>query len=242
MIIAATASSSIVDWTFAAVRPNFCTPRVRPPLRPPTSIAAPMTSRMLPMIEPTSEALTTSCRPLPSAKRAMISSGALPKVTLSSPPITLPERSASSSVARPIIAAGGIRARAETKKIDRRRGIGQVDDHRRRDQRGEQVRPAVGAQQAPRARRSGGRLRHWGSLSSYWPSSLAHCCSAALPDACCRHCSYAWVAELLGAVVEPPDSGRAPLVPRPPRSALPRLMPCWRSRFSSGCAFAGVEL
>ena len=46
----------------------------------------------------------------------MISSGALPKVTLSRPPIRLPERSASSSVARPIIAAGGIRAIAETKK------------------------------------------------------------------------------------------------------------------------------
>ena len=46
----------------------------------------------------------------------MISSGALPKVTLSKPPMTLPERSASSSVARPIIAAGGIRATAETKK------------------------------------------------------------------------------------------------------------------------------
>src|SRR3954468_23662134 len=76
-----------------------------------------MTSRMLPRIEPTSEALTTSCSPFSRANRAMISSGALPKVTLRSPPMTLPERSASSSVARPIIAAGGIRAIAETKKI-----------------------------------------------------------------------------------------------------------------------------
>ena len=75
-----------------------------------------MTSRTLPRIEPISDALTTSCRPLPSANRAMISSGALPKVTLSRPPITLPERSASSSVARPIMAAGGISASAERKK------------------------------------------------------------------------------------------------------------------------------
>ena len=76
-----------------------------------------MTSSTLPRIDPISDALTTSCRPLSSANSAMISSGAFPKVTLSSPPITFPERSASSSVARPIIAAGGIRATAETKKI-----------------------------------------------------------------------------------------------------------------------------
>ena len=77
----------------------------------------------------------------------MISSGALPKVTLSRPPTTLPERSASSSVARPIIAAGGISASAETKKTTVRRGTGQVSDHRREDQRREQVGPAVGPHQ-----------------------------------------------------------------------------------------------
>ena len=117
MISAATASRSIVDWTLAAVWPNFCTLCVLSPLSPPTSIAAPRTSRMLPMIEPISDALTTSCSPLLSANRAMISSGALPKVTLSRPPMPGPERSASSSVARPISAAGGINATAERKKI-----------------------------------------------------------------------------------------------------------------------------
>src|SRR4051794_21772698 len=82
---------------------------------PPTSIAAPMTSRMLPRIEPTSDALTTSCSPLCRANRAMISSGALPKVTLSSPPMPGPERAASSSVARPISAAVGTTPSAEEK-------------------------------------------------------------------------------------------------------------------------------
>ena len=68
------------------------------------------------MIEPTIEALTTSCRPWPRAKRAMISSGALPKVTLSRPPIPGPERAASSSVARPISAAVGMIPSAEAAK------------------------------------------------------------------------------------------------------------------------------
>ena len=47
------------------------------------------------------------------AKKAMISSGALPKVTLSSPPIPGPARDASSSVARPIRAAVGMTPSAE---------------------------------------------------------------------------------------------------------------------------------
>ena len=63
------------------------------------------------------EALTTSCSPAPSANRAMISSGALPKVTLSSPPIPGPDCAASSSVARPISAAVGMIAIAATTKI-----------------------------------------------------------------------------------------------------------------------------
>jgi hypothetical protein len=71
---------------------------------------------MLPMIEPTIEALTTSCSPCARAKRAMISSGALPKVTLRRPPIPGPERAASSSVARPISAAVGMIPSAEAAK------------------------------------------------------------------------------------------------------------------------------
>ncbi len=42
------------------------------------------------MIEPTIEAFTTSCSPSLSAKNAMISSGALPKVTFRKPPMPGP--------------------------------------------------------------------------------------------------------------------------------------------------------
>ncbi len=81
------------------------------------SIAAPITSRMLPRIEPISDALTTSCSPSLRAKKAMISSGALPNVTFRKPPMPGPERAASSSVARPISAAVGITPSAEVMKI-----------------------------------------------------------------------------------------------------------------------------
>ena len=47
----------------------------------------------------------------------MINSGALPNVTLSRPPIPGPERSASSSVARPMRAAVGMIPIAATKKM-----------------------------------------------------------------------------------------------------------------------------
>ena len=112
IISAAAASSSIEVWTLALVLLKVCFSRPTPP----ASIAAPSTSRMLPMIEPMIEALTTSCSPLPRAKRAMISSGALPKVTLSRPPMPGPERAASSSVARPISAAVGMIPSAEVAK------------------------------------------------------------------------------------------------------------------------------
>ena len=113
MISATAASSSISDCVSAAVRSKYWRSRLRPPM----NIAAPMTSRMLPRIEPTSEALTTSCRPSLSAKKAMISSGALPKVTLRKPPMPGPDRAASSSVARPISAAVGITPSADVTKI-----------------------------------------------------------------------------------------------------------------------------
>ena len=103
-ISATSASMSMADWALAAVRLKVCFSRGRPP----TNIAPPRTSRMLPMIEPTSEAFTTSWRPSSSAKKAMISSGALPKVTLSRPPMPGPVRAAIASVASPITAAQGI--------------------------------------------------------------------------------------------------------------------------------------
>ena len=59
------------------------------------------------MIEPTIEAFTTSWRPSSSAKKAMISSGALPNVTFRRPPIPGPLLAAIASVASPITAAHG---------------------------------------------------------------------------------------------------------------------------------------
>ncbi len=71
---------------------------------------------MFPITEPTIEAFTTSWRPLFSAKKAMISSGALPKVTFSRPPMPGPVRAAIASVASPITAAQGITPSAAAEK------------------------------------------------------------------------------------------------------------------------------
>ena len=109
---------------------------------PPTSIAAPSTSRTLPMIEPTIDALTTSCRPSASAKSAMISSGALPKVTLSRPPMP------GSGARRELL---GRAAHQRRRRDDpERRGdedqpgwrAHELEQHRDRDERNQQVGPA----------------------------------------------------------------------------------------------------
>ncbi len=68
------------------------------------------------MIDPVSEAFTTSVIPLLSATKAMINSAAFPKVALRKPPIPAPERAASCSVARPIQPASGMIALAATMK------------------------------------------------------------------------------------------------------------------------------
>ncbi len=69
------------------------------------------------MIEPVIEAFTRSVRPWRRAKNVMMSSAALPKVALSSPPRELPRRVAACSVARPIQPASGRSASAENRKI-----------------------------------------------------------------------------------------------------------------------------
>jgi hypothetical protein len=72
---------------------------------------------MLPRIEPMIDALTTSCRPALSAKKAMTSSGKLPNVTFRKPPMPGPVFAASSSVARPMSAAVGMTPSAAVMKI-----------------------------------------------------------------------------------------------------------------------------
>ena len=99
------------------------------------------------MIEPTIEALTTSCSPSPSAKRAMMSSGALPKVTLSRPP--MPGPAARGELLGRAAHQRGRRDDAERAdaKQDDRAGVRELEHDRDRDERDQQVRPAVGRQQ-----------------------------------------------------------------------------------------------
>ena len=66
------------------------------------------------MIEPVSDALTTSIRPAWSAKNAMISSAMLPNVALRMPPTCGPVRDPSRSVERPTTQARPRMATAAT--------------------------------------------------------------------------------------------------------------------------------
>ena len=95
------------------------------------------------------EALTTSCRPFSSANSAMISSGALPNVTFSRPPMPGP------GAVRELLgrAAHQRRGRHDAERRgeedDDRVGVRQVEHDRDRDERDEQVRPALPAEQEP---------------------------------------------------------------------------------------------
>ena len=82
---------------------------------PPATSEKPSTSSRLPTTEPVSEPRTTSVSPWLIAIRAMISSGALPKVALTKPPIPGPVCSAVCSVASPISQASGISASADSR-------------------------------------------------------------------------------------------------------------------------------
>jgi hypothetical protein len=73
---------------------------------------------LLAVAQPASDAFTTSCKPARRAAKA-ISSAALPKVALSSPPMPSPVRAASSSVALPIQPTHSTIASAEARKTHR---------------------------------------------------------------------------------------------------------------------------
>src|SRR5205085_5241785 len=112
MIRAIAARESEITEVRAPVLLNLCSLCLTPPMR----IKRPSTSRILPIIEPVIEALTTLVSPLESVMLAMISSAALPKVAFNSPPQPSPIREASASVARPIQPATGTIAMAEQMK------------------------------------------------------------------------------------------------------------------------------
>ena len=84
------------------------------------------------MIEPMIEAFTTVVRPAESAKMVMISSAALPKVALRTPPMLGSRVVPSDSVACPSTHASPTRARAETAKMTQGRGVQQLGDHHAR--------------------------------------------------------------------------------------------------------------
>ena len=108
--MAKAASTIMVAPTPAAVLLKLCTENRTPP----ANRLAPNTSRTLPMMLPVIDALTTSSSPALRANIEMISSAALPKVALSSPPMPGPTRSAIASVAAPICPASGMTAAAES--------------------------------------------------------------------------------------------------------------------------------
>ena len=84
---------------------------------PPAMKLRPITRSTLMMIEPTSDALARSTYPLLIATMATMSSVAFPKVASRKADRPGPERMASSSVARPISRARGIKALAAPMKI-----------------------------------------------------------------------------------------------------------------------------
>ena len=152
-VSAAVASRSIAAWALAAVWLNVCFSRGRPP----TSIAAPRTSRMFPITEPTIDAFTTSWSPLFSAKKAMISSGAFPNVTFRRPPMPGPVLAAIASVASPITAAQGITPRAAAEEHQQRRCARHVERNRGRDEDAEVVNRSHAARSLRRSGRSAAR-------------------------------------------------------------------------------------
>src|SRR5437868_9102116 len=112
MISAIAAREREITEVRAPVRLNRCSLYFVPPHK----IDSPSTSRMLPIIEPAIDALTTPLRPFESAITAMMSSAAFPNVAFNNPPAPSPIRAANTSVARPIHPASGIMPMAEQMK------------------------------------------------------------------------------------------------------------------------------
>src|SRR4029450_2466255 len=112
MISAIAAREREIAEVRAPVRLNRCSLYFVPP----NEIYSQDTTRLLPIIEPAIDALTTPLRPFESAITAMISSAALPNVAFNNPPAPSPIRAANASVARPIHPANGIMPMAEQMK------------------------------------------------------------------------------------------------------------------------------
>ena len=244
MISATQASSSISDCALAAVRSNVWRSR----LRPPTSIAAPITSRTLPRIEPTSEALTTSCSPSRSAKKAMISSGALPNVTFRKPP--MPGPGARGQLLRRAAHQRGRRDHAERRGDEDHRGarVRELERDRDRDERDEQVRPARAAEQEP------AQVEALLGLRSRAPELTARqldeptvragrrtsAPSACRRPACCD--AVRVLLQVLGGRAAEPEPQPEPEEPEPPPAPPRPRPPSWPSSSSNGLASEGASI
>ena len=246
MISATQASSSISDCVFAAVRSNVWRSR----LRPPTSIAAPITSRTLPRIEPISDALTTSCRPSRSAKKAMISSGALPNVTLRKPPMPGPER------ARQLLGRAahqrGRRDHAERGRAEDDRGarVRELEHDRDRDERDQQVRPpAPESRNRRRLKRSAGwvtapSLRRRRAQARCKRPTVRAARRTSAPSPCPSRPSVTQSEYFLRSSAEAPPEPPEPEEPEPerrPRRRGPRP-PSWPSSSSNGLVSEGASI
>src|SRR6266849_5358391 len=107
---ATTARNRVETWAPAEVRLNRSVGKRTPP----ATMAAPPTRRRFATMLPVRLPLTRSTCPRASAEMPRISSAALPKVTLRRLPRVSPTRSASSSVASPMLFASGISESAES--------------------------------------------------------------------------------------------------------------------------------
>src|SRR6266480_2236563 len=116
MINAIAASDREIADVRAPVRLNRCSLY----LVPPHKIDSPNTSRMLPIIEPAIDALTTLLRPFESAVTAMISSAAFPNVAHKSPP---PLAHSRGQRLRPAPHPSRQRYNADGRANEKRRGI-----------------------------------------------------------------------------------------------------------------------
>ncbi len=86
------------------------------------------------MIEPTIDAFTTSWRPSLSAKKAMISSGALPNVTFRNPPMPGPGAGGDVLGGLAHHRGRGDHAQRRGAEHQQRRRVGQLEAHRYGDE------------------------------------------------------------------------------------------------------------
>ena len=131
---------------------------------PPMRTLAPRTSSRLPMIEPVSEALTTSIRPAWRAKNAMMSSAMLPNVALRMPPTCGPGDRAEALGRQADDPGEAEDPRARDDEDDRRLDVEHEVQHDRHDARERRRRTCTRARWATAGPGSAGARRRRGAV------------------------------------------------------------------------------